>query len=131
MSASIVGAWRVTVTIAGGPPFLNLSTFTSDGTVMTVFPSPSPAPEGAPYKQEFHTPAMGSWVDAGAGKISLIFESLAVDEAANPIGSHVIRATVEVTETGWSGPFTLDILDPTGKTIGSVTGVATGARITV
>jgi hypothetical protein len=61
----------------------------------------------------------------------MTFETLGVDENGNPIGSHVITASVTVATDGstWSGPFTLAILDPSGKQTGSVSGTVGAIRI--
>ena len=131
MTAAIVGAWRTTVTIEGVPPFINLTTFSSDGIVLNAFPTPSPAAPGSSHKLEFFTTAIGTWTEPTPGTVSLTFETLGVDENGNPIGSHVISATVAVAAGGssWSGPFTLSILDPTGKQTGSVSGTVAATRV--
>jgi hypothetical protein len=131
MASTIVGAWRTTVTIPGGPPpFVNLTTFSSDGVVLNAFPTPSPAPPGAKHQLEFFTTAIGSWLETD-GKVSLAFETLGVDENGTPIGSHRISATVTVAAGGaaWNGPFTLNVIDPTGKQVASVSGSVSGARM--
>ncbi|HET9661325.1 MAG TPA: hypothetical protein VFP05_13395 [Thermomicrobiales bacterium] len=131
MDAAIVGAWRTTVTIPGGPPpFVNLTTFSGDGIVLNAFPTPSPAPPGANHKLEFFTTAVGSWHE-NDGKIALAFETLGVDENGTPIGSHAISATVTVGADGteWNGPFTLTVLDTAGTQVASVSGSVSGARI--
>lgn len=131
MTASIVGAWRTTVTIAGMPPFLNLTTFSSDGMVLNAFPSPSPAPPGSSHKLEYFTTAVGAWKETSPGAIALTFETLGVDETGTPIGSHVITATTTIAPDGttWSGPFTLTILDPAGNQTGLISGAVSATRI--
>ena len=131
MTAAIVGAWRTTVSIEGVPPFLNLTTFSGDGIVLNAFPTPSPAQPGANHTLEFFTTALGVWKESAPGKVDMTFETLGVDENGNPIGSHVITASVVVAAGGssWSGPFTLTILDPTAKQTGSVTGTVSATRI--
>lgn len=132
MTAAIVGAWRTTVAIEGAPPFVNLTTLSADGIVLNAFPTPSPAAPGSTHKLEFFTTALGVWKQAAPGKVSLTFETLGVDENGNPIGSHVITASVDVAAAGsaWSGAFTLTVLDPAGKQTGSVSGTVNATRIT-
>ena len=98
--------------------------------MLNAFPTPSPAPPGATHKLEFFTTAVGSWTESGAGKVSLTFETLGVDENGTSIGSHVITATVDVAVGGgWNGAFTLSVLDVTGKQVASVSGSVSGVRI--
>jgi hypothetical protein len=132
MSATIVGAWRVTVSIPGMEgSFVNLTTFSADGTVLNSFPTPSPAPPGSAHMLEFYSTAVGSWKEAAAGKVALTFETLGVDENGAAIGSRRITATVDLAADGstWSGPFTLAFLDPAGKQTGSVSGSVSAARM--
>lgn len=131
MSAAIVGAWRATVRLPGGEPFLNLTTFLPDGIVFNTFPTPTPAPPGANHKLEFFTTAMGSWELAGNGQVVLRFESLGVDENGTSIGSHVVTATIDVAAGGssWSGQFALAVLDMSGTQVASASGSVSGARI--
>lgn len=132
MSAEIVGAWRTTVTIEGMPPFVNLTSIFEEGIVHNIFPTPSAAQPGAGHTLEFFTTAVGSWKATGSNKVSMSFETLGVDEHGNPIGSHVISATVDIAAGGlsWSGPFTLTIMDSTGKEAGSVSGNVNATRMT-
>jgi hypothetical protein len=132
MTPAITGAWRTTVTIEGVPPFINLTTFSGDGIVLNAFPTPSPASPGSSHKLEFFTTAVGAWKEAAAGQVNLTFETLGVDEHGNPIGSHLITGSVEVTSDGssFSGPFTLAVLDPTGKQTGSIHGTVNAVRMT-
>ena len=132
MSAAIAGAWRVTVTIPGMKgAFINLSTFSADGTVLNAFPTPSPAPPGSAHKLEFYSTAVGSWKESKAGKFEMAFETLGADETGAPIGSHRITAAVDLADDGstWSGPFTLAILDPNGKQTGTVSGSVSAVRM--
>jgi hypothetical protein len=131
MTAGIIGAWRTTVEIEGVPPFVNLTTFSGDGIVLNAFPTPSPAPPGESHKLEHFTTAVGAWKETTPGKVDLTFETLSVDENGAPIGSHVISASATVAADGssWTGPFTLTVLDPTGKQTASVTGTVSATRI--
>ena len=129
MSDPLVGAWRATVTIPGEEPFLNLTTFVAGGIVFNTFPTPTPAPAGANHKLEFFTTAMGSWESVSNDQVALRFESLGVDENGGPIGSHVVTTTIDVTDSGWSGQFTLAVLDTSGARVASVSGSVSGVRI--
>jgi len=134
MSATIVGAWRVAVSIPGvETPFTNLTTFSSDGTVLNAFPSPSPAPPGSDHKLEYFTTASGSWTQSSSGSVRLTFETLGADENGTPIGAHVVTAQVALAGDGhsWSGDFTLAVLDPTGKQTASIPGTVSATRIAV
>lgn len=133
MSATIMGAWRVSVEIPGVVgAFINLTTFSADGVVLNAFGSPSPAPPGAAHKLEFYSTAVGSWKESAPGKVDLVFETLGVDENGAPIGSHRISANSALAADGsaWSGPFTLTILDPAGKQTGAVSGAVDAVRFT-
>ena len=131
MSDTIVGAWRATVTVTGEASFLNLTTFLPGGIVLNAFPTPNPAPPGARHKLEFFTTAVGSWEAVEKDQVALRFETLGVDENGTPIGSHVITATVTLSDDSkdWSGPFTLIVLDPAGAQMASMNGSVSGARI--
>jgi hypothetical protein len=131
MTAAIVGAWRTTVTIEGVPPFINLTTFSGDGIVLNAFPTPSSGPPGSAHKLEFFTTAVGAWKEVDTGKVDLSFETMGVDENGNPIGSHVIAASVTASadDSSWSGTFTLTRLDTAGKKTGSVSGAVRAIRI--
>ena len=130
MTASIVGSWRTTVTIDGAH-HINLTTFSSDGVVLNVFSSPLVAPSGSTHKLEYFTTAFGAWREAQSGSVDLTFETLGVDESGNPVGSHVISATVAVATDGasFSGRFTVAILDPTGNQVASISGTVEAIRI--
>lgn len=130
MNEAIVGAWRATITNPGGDPHVNLTTFLPCGIVFNAFPTPTPAPPGAKHNLEYFTTAMGSWETVGDGQVALRFESLGVDEHGASIGSHVVTATLDVTAGGgWSGQFTLAVLDTGGAQVASVGGSVSGARI--
>jgi hypothetical protein len=131
MRATIAGAWRTTVTIEGVPPFINLTTFSADGIVLNAFPTPSPAAPGSSHTLEFFTTAVGAWNETAPGKIDLTFEALGVDENGAPIGSHVISGSVTLAPDGasFAGPFTLTVLDPSGKQTGAITGNVSATRI--
>jgi len=128
----LVGAWRVAVEIPGvGDAGTNLATFTTDGTVVVAFPSPTPAAPGQAHRLEYFTPAVGAWEAAGAQGAAMTFVALGVDETAIPIGTHTITATATVAADGatWSGPFRIEIASATGAPLGAVAGTVTGTRI--
>jgi hypothetical protein len=128
----LVGAWRVNVSIPGvGVEFVNLASFSADGTVIVALPGPNPAPPGAGHRLEYWTPALGSWVAAGPTSAEMSFVTLGTDETGASIGSHVVSATVEIDADGasWHGPFAIDVVDPHGVSIGSVSGSVVASRI--
>jgi hypothetical protein len=132
MTSPIVGPWRVTLTIPDGPPpFLNLTTFLSDGVVLNAFPYPTPMPEGSDHKFEFFTTAVGAWKDVGGGNVKLTFETLGADESGKLVGSRLVTATVDVESdgSGFSGPFTVTMLDPARQQVGAFDGSVSASRI--
>jgi hypothetical protein len=128
----MVGSWRISVEIPGGPAGLeNLAILSSDGTMMVAFPSPTPAAPGASHRLEYWTPAIGSWEARGAHGAAMAFVALGVDEQGAPVGTHAIRATATADDAGqgWQGPFTIEIADAGGKVVATVSGTVKAARV--
>lgn len=129
----VVGAWRVSVAIPGAPAgLINLATFSLDGGVVVVFPSPTPVAPGAGHQFEFWTPALGRWESTGDQSAAIFFTALGVDEHGASVGAHSIAAMLQAAAGGESltGSFTMTITGPDDATLGSVTGTITAARMT-
>jgi hypothetical protein len=125
----IVGSWRVAVAVGSVTGLTNLATLSADGTMVVAFQSPTPAAPGASRRLEFWTPALGSWTAHGASTVTMTFVALGADETGTAIGTHTVRATVEVAGNGWHGPFTIEIATPDGAVQASVAGTVTATRI--
>ena len=129
----VVGTWRVSVEIPGAPAGLvNLATFSLDGGVVVVFPSPTPAAPGAGHQLEYWTSALGRWESTGDRSAAMFFTALGVDEQGASVGAHSITATLQAGADGerLTGPFTITITGADGSTLGSVAGTITATRIT-
>lgn len=125
----IVGSWRVAVAVGSVTGLTNLATLSADGTTVVAFPSPTPAPPGASHRLEYWTPAIGSWSANGASKATMTFVALGADETGAAIGTHTVRATVEVSDDGWQGPFTIEIAAADGAVQATIPGTVTATRI--
>ena len=125
----IVGSWRVGVAVGGVSGLTNLATLSADGTMVVAFPSPTPAPPGASHRLEYWTPAIGSWTAGSDGKATMTFVALGADETGAAVGTHTVRATVEVAADGWHGPFTIEIAAADGTVQTSLSGTVTATRI--
>jgi hypothetical protein len=125
----IVGSWRVAVAVGSVTGLTNLAALSADGTMVVAFPSPTPAPPGATHRLEYWTPAIGSWSANGARKVTMTFVALGADETGAAIGTHTVRATVEVAGDGWQGPFTIEVAAADGTVQATVSGTVTATRI--
>ena len=128
----VVGTWRVNVEIPGAPVgTINLATFSLDGGVIVVFPSPTPAVPGAGHQLEYWTPALGRWEGTDGQSASIFFTALGVDEHGSSVGTHSISAIVkaDADAQGFTGPFTITIAGTDGASTGSVAGTVKATRI--
>jgi hypothetical protein len=125
----VVGSWRVAVAVGNVSGLTNLATLNADGTVVVVFPSPTPAAPGAAHRLEYWTPAIGSWAASGASTATMTFVALGADENGVAIGTHTVRATVAAGNDGWHGPFTIEIAAPDGTVQATVSGPVTATPI--
>lgn len=128
----VVGTWSVSVTIPGGPAgMVNLATLSLDGGVVVAFPSPTPSPPGSTHRLEYWTTALGRWAPTGDQTAKMSFRSLGTDENGNAIGAHAISASATADARGesWSGPFTITITGPDGRTLASLSGTVNATRL--
>lgn len=129
----VVGTWRVDVEIPGAPAgMVNLATFSPDGGVLVVLPSPNPAPPGSDHRLEYWSPAVGRWEATGANEAAMSFLSLGADEHGAPVGTHTIAATLTANDSGdgLTGPFTITVDGPDGATVAQVSGTVKATRMT-
>ena len=133
MGASVVGSWRVVVTIPGSPAaMVNLANINSDGTMVVAFAPVSLAADTG-HAADFYSTALGSWEAASDGAVNMTFLSLGADARGTPVGMHTISARVTVSSDGasWTGPFRIDIDSATGDRVATVNGTVQASRIVV
>ena len=126
-----VGSWLLTVAEAQVPPFLALSTFGADGTVV-VSPPPvvPPSPHGP--ASVVHTSAgHGAWEATGANTAIVTFMLLAADEQGNLFATRTIRASLMLGTDGqrFNGEFEVTVADPTGNVMATESGAIQATRI--
>ena len=130
----IVGSWRIALIVTGAMDQEGaLSSFTSDGSVVSSVKPVSPAPAGSPFGQIFASLAHGSWTSDGTTSAAFTIVRLQTDEQGNYLGTVSVSAVGDMGTDGESvsGPFTYDVADPTGAVIASGTGTFEGSRIAV
>jgi hypothetical protein len=110
---------------------INLANFGADGTLAVATPSPAPAPPGAGHRLEFWTAALGTWAATDERAAVMTFMTLGADENGNPVGSHIITATLTASADGQAlqGPFQIAVNGPDGSPRATATGTVTATRI--
>ncbi len=125
---AIVGSWLETVTVAGGPTFRSLLTYTDDGAMVgtdqgSVITDPS-------FPHVFSA-NHGVWVHQGGRTFSATFLQLISDLNGNLLYLNKVRETVTLSKSRdayrvvWTAKFT----DPAGNPIVSFEGTSEGRRI--
>ncbi|MEQ7874696.1 hypothetical protein ABDK56_11905 [Sphingomonas sp. ASV193] len=121
---SIVGFWSFTMTPTSGPGDFGFQQWHSDGTELMNSGGRAPASENI---------CMGAWRSVGPNRYHLNHLALSYDPTSGQLNARVnIKEDVSVDATGnsYSGSFTLDVYDPTGKTkVASQQGQVTAQRI--
>jgi hypothetical protein len=136
---SLAGSWQFTL-IAGGPPASSpavvpvpvLATFTSDGSMVEtdateVVPTTSSA--GTPV---YGTPGHGIWQPGPAfGNLFIRFISLLVNPSKTLDAKKIVTITGALDSTGnqFSGNYSFELVDPTGRVIATGSGTVKGQRI--
>jgi hypothetical protein len=119
----LVGSWDVVVTTeTQGTTFPALLTFTGDGNVIADEP-PSP----------FETSGHGAWVSTGRRTAAYTFVAL-IGSAEGPLSAKlkvVGKLRLDADEGTWSGPFKIDVIDPSGQVIFTDRGTFSLTRIGV
>lgn len=119
----LVGLWQVTFTSGGQVVDEAFEVWHSDGTEMILDITP-PAEENACF---------GVWVETGRDTFKLKHPSWTFDASGNLTGTAILRETLTLDRTcnKFTGTYTLDFYDTTGKQNGHFTGQTQGTRITV
>lgn len=131
VGASVVGAWRLTVTSAGRPATQSLATFSSDGTLINSDQPISPAGDGQPAT--ISSVGHGVWHQAGATTVQLTFVELVTDLQGRFLGTTTVSAQLTLGADGqnFRGPFTVTVADPSGKVLFTGTGAVQATRIAI
>jgi hypothetical protein len=119
----LLGSWEVVVTTVGqGTTFPALLTFTDDGG-MIADETPSP----------FETSGHGNWISTGRRDVAYTFVAL-IGSAEGPLSAKLkVVGTLRFNSANdsWSGPFKIDVIDPSGNLILSDQGTFSLTRIAV
>jgi hypothetical protein len=118
---SVVGAWHVTVYVAGSPPpapFDTLYLFNGDGGFSRI--------DG-----RNDVPALGAWDQSTEGRVSSTFMLFSFDAAGHRVGTITATTLGRVRDGVLSGSFTANGVDLAGNTLPGFpkTGTFTGTRI--
>lgn len=123
-SQGIVGLWSVSFVAGGAQIDWGYSEWHSDGTEITNSGGHSPASGNF---------CLGVWRQSGPNTFHLKHFPLAYDPATGLLAAKIILTedvTLDRTGNNYSGPFTLDIYDPTGATLlQHIPGTITGHRV--
>lgn len=128
LKKAIAGSWLDTVTVAGGPTFKSLSTFTQDGGVM--FTDQGDVITEPPNPHVFSA-GQGVWVHQGGRTFGQTTLQLVSDLKGNLLGVLKLQATITLNQSGdaysavWKATFT----NPAGNPIASFQGTIEGQRI--
>ena len=129
---AIVGSWLETVTVAGGPTFKSLSTYTEDGGV--VFSDQGSVLTEPPFPRVFSA-GHGVWVHQGGRTFSTTTIQLISDIKGDGVGDLLailkLRHTITLNGPGdaYSGVFKAEFNDPAGNLITTFEGTIEGQRI--
>ena len=119
----LLGSWNaVTTTVTQGTTFPALLTFAADGGMIADEP-PSP----------FETSGHGNWVSTGRRDVAFTFVSL-IGSAEGPLSVKLkVIGTLRFNSANdsWSGPFKIDVIDPSGQVTFSDRGTFSLTRIAV
>jgi hypothetical protein len=123
-SQGIVGLWSVSFVAGGAQIDWGYSEWHSDGTEITNSGGHSPASGNF---------CLGVWRQSGGNTFHLKHFPLAYDPATGALVAKIILTedvTLDRTGNNYSGPFSLDIYDPTGATLlQHIPGTITGHRV--
>jgi hypothetical protein len=122
-AASIVGMWSVKFIAGGATVDFGYAQWHSDGTELMN------SGGRAPSTQNF---CMGVWQQTGPSRFHLNHYALSYDSSGALNARVNIKEDVTVDPKGgtYSGPFTIDVYDPTGSTVlQHVGGQVTGQRV--
>ena len=118
----LVGSWDVQIeTPVQGGPFPAFLSFFTDG-IMTGDEANSD-----------ETTAYGNWTPTGGRGVAYTFKSLIGSPQGASAGSLKVVGTLEYDagQDTWTGPFKIDVFDPSGNVIFTDRGTLTGTRIPI
>lgn len=143
--ADIVGTWLVNLNINDGAsptssqpaqqpagartqvPFIAVETFHADGTFIETSLIDYLPPQGPP--------GQGVWERTGSREFALTIYGVSVGDLTNPQlqGTYKVRSKLRLNRAGdeFSGPFTIEIFDPSGDLVATLEGTAQGRRARV
>ncbi|MCA1816685.1 MAG: hypothetical protein LC746_09815 [Acidobacteria bacterium] len=105
-------------------PFVAVETFHPDGTFIETSLTDYLPPQGPP--------GQGVWARTGEREFALTIYGVSVGSAINPQfqGTYKVRSKLTLSRAGdeFSGPFTVEIYDPSGALAASFDGTAQGRR---
>jgi len=101
---------------------LALLTFTSDGIVLADEPS-----------NGFETTGHGNWVATGGTQVAYTFQAYVGSPTSQISASVKVVGTLQfnAVQDKWSGPFKVEVFDPSGNLLFSDRGIFRGARIQI
>lgn len=143
--ADITGTWLVNLNINGGAspassqtsqqpagaatqaPFIAVETFHADGTFIETSLIDYLPPQGPP--------GQGVWERTGSREFALTIYGVTIGDLTNPQfqGTYKVHSKLTLNRAGdkFSGPFTIEIFDPSGGLVTTLAGTAEGRRARV
>jgi hypothetical protein len=117
-----VGTWVATVPLPSGS-IVQVVTFDSDGTVVSVGPPVRAVTPGDPSTVVFNSDAVGTWVSTGGQTSTITYVRLNADAQGNYLGTTTVRSNQLLSEDGHSFTAQADIIthDPAGKVMATRT----------
>ncbi len=142
--ADISGTWLVNLNLGGASatstqaapqpatartqaPFIAVEVFHADGTFTETSLTDFLPPQGPP--------GQGLWERVGQREFALTIYGVTVGDLTNPqfLGTYKVRSRLTLNRAGneFSGPFTIEIYDPSGNLVSTFEGTAQGRRARV
>jgi hypothetical protein len=136
-SPSLAGSWELTLlplspTAAALIPISGLATFTSDGSVVETDATEVVPAVGSTGMAIYGTPGHGIWQPGPAvGNLFIQFVSLLVNHNGSLHARKAVTITGRLDSTGnqFSGNYSFEVLDPTGRVIATGSGTVTAQKI--
>ncbi len=119
---ALTGAWRVEAATQLQGTALAFLTFTSDGIVLADEPSGG-----------FETTGHGNWVATGGSGVAYTFQAYVGSPSGQISASIKVVGTLQFNalQDKWSGPFKVEVFDPSGNLLFSDRGTFRGTRIQI
>jgi hypothetical protein len=138
-SSSLAGSWQLTLIpnslpVAEPPvaPISGLATFTSGGSVVETDATEAVPTVGSTGMAIYGTPGHGIWQPGPAiGNLFIQFVSLLVNHNGSLHAKKTVTMTGRLDSTGnqFSGNYSFEVVDPTGRVIATGSGTVTAQRI--